>query len=219
MGDTLGTLRTKLAYRLGDSSAPSDSATISQRDAWLNEGYRDMQMRQNWWWQEETSIANTNDGTADYTEPTDLKDWIELKISDVFYVRIPYQDNQLYQNTIGVVTIPSLRRSYKFYTFDGTYNLIPTPGNDAAVHYIKYYKIGADLSSTSDEPIIPNEYRHALLAYAEARYWTSIVQQDKAVAPFQEYEQIIKEMQKRHSMRGGGAGYRIYDPEDVLVRT
>jgi len=205
---------TNLAYRLGETAAPSDSTTKAIRLAWANDGYLTIARRRYWWWQQATSTANSNIGsTTGYPEPNDLKEFIELQINNVYYDQIPYQQNRNYLGTSALVTIPSLRTSFKYYRFGGYYFLVPTDGADAAVHNIKYYK---RVSAVTDGGtfLIPDDYAPALEAYGEARYWMSITQQAKAGAPFSEFEEIVREMGREQSRRGTGhpAGFGIIDP-------
>lgn len=217
MAYTGANLSTQLAYRLGETAATSDSNTKAQRYQWLTDGYFELSRRKNWWWQEATSTTNTSTGsTTGYAEPTDLKEFIELKINNIFYSQIPYTDNRVYINSLGVVTLPTIRRSYKYYRYAGRYYLIPTDGNDSAIHYIKYYKRVSAITSDSDTVLIPDEYANCILAYAEARYWLSITQQAKAQTPLQEFEQIVQQMMEEHNRRGwGSSGQMIMDPEDA----
>lgn len=215
---TLGSdLQLALAYRLGETSAPSDSNTKNQRFDWLTRGYFNISRRKNWWWQEATSTSNTNTGsTTGYAEPSDLKEFIELKISDIYYTQIPYKSNESFQGTAAVVTLPSLKRHFKYYRYAGRYYLIPEDGNDAATHTIKYYKRVTAIDDNADSILLPDEYAEALVAFAEGRYWMSITQQTKSVAPFQEYEEIVNEMTREHNRRGwGSAGFNVKEPEDI----
>ncbi len=211
-------LQTSLAYRLGETSAPSDSTTKAQRLEWLNQAYLLISRRRNWWWQEATDTSNTSTGsTSGYTEPTGLKEFIELKINSIWYDQVPYKENRTYAGVGAIVTLPSLRRSLKFYRFGGKYFLIPTDDADSATHYIKYYKRVVKNTSDSDTFLIPDEYLEALVAYAEGRYWMSITQQAKAAVPFQEFEEIVQEMGREQMRRGSGwAGFGIKDPEDAF---
>lgn len=202
-----------LAYRLGETAAPSDSSTKAIRLSWANDGYLTISRRRYWWWQQATSTANTNTGATSYSEPSDLKEFIELKINNIFYDQIPYTSNRNYTGTTITVTLPSLRNSFKYYRFGGSYFLIPTDEADGATHYIKYYK---NVSRVTDGGtfLIPDDYAPALEAYGEARYWLSITQQAKAAAPFAEFEEIVKEMEREQGRRGTGhpAGFGIKDP-------
>lgn len=216
MAQTVTELQTQLAYRLGETSAPNDSTTTAQRLEWLNQGYFEISRRRNWWWQEATDTSNTNTGsTTGYAEPTGLKEFIELKINDIYYDQIPYVQNRTHSGTGSIVTLPTLRRSYKFYRYGGRYYLIPTDGNDSAVHYIKYYKRVVKNTTGSDTFLIPDEYLEALTAYAEGKYWMSITQQAKSVVPFQEFESIVADMVREQNRRGNGwTSFGIQDPED-----
>ena len=212
---TVTNLQTNLAYRLGESAAPNDSTTKAQRLEWMNMAYFDVARRFNWWWLEASDVSNTNTGsTTGYTEPTDLKEFIELKIGNVFYDQIPYQHNRIYTGTSAVVSLPTLIKSYKYYRFGGKYYLTPTDGADSAIHNIMYWKRVTKRVNDSDTWLIPDEYLEILTAFAEARYWMSISQQAKAAAPFQEFEQILEQMRKEQGRRGWGSpGYSVIDPE------
>ena len=53
-------------------------------------------MTRNWWWLEASDTNNTNTGsTSGYDEPDDLKEFIELKIDNIYYEQIPYKNHQI----------------------------------------------------------------------------------------------------------------------------
>jgi len=218
MALTVTNLHTQLAYRLGETSAPTDSTTLAIRLEWMNQAYFDIARRMNWWWLEGTDTTNTNTGsTTGYSEPSDLKEFIELKIGNIFYDQIPMPNNRIYSGTSHIVSLPQNSQSRKFYRFGGKYYLIPTDNANGTAHTIKYFKRVTKRSSGSDTFLIPDEYLEALVAFAEARYWMSITQQAKAQVPFQEYEAIIESMTKEQNRRGWGWGdYGMRDPEDPL---
>lgn len=218
---TVSQVQTLLAYRLGESSAPGNATTLTQRRSWIADAYTSLARKRNWWWLEATSTANTNTGsTTGYTEPTDMKEFIELKIDDVYYDQVPETDVRIYQNSAGIAQLPHLRRSYKYYRFGGKYYLIPTDNADGSTHYIKYHKRVTRPTAESDDLLVPEDYIEALSAYAEGRYFTSIYQQDKAVVPFQEYDQIVADMEREQGRRGWGTTVLdIKDPDDVYPYT
>lgn len=211
-------IQTMLALRLGESAAPSDSTTKNQRLNWINRAYMDIARKRNWWWLEASSTSNTNTGsTTGYSEPSDCKKILEIQIDGIYYDEIPYVDNRIYKNTLGVVSLPTLRRSYKYYRYGGKYYLIPTDSANGSTHNIKYYKRVTNLTADSDVFLIPEEYGEALACYAEARYWMSITQQTKSSAPFQEYEQIVMDMMREQGRRRtGSSGFAIHEPEDTI---
>lgn len=213
MAFTTSDYQTNLAYRLGETAAPGDSTTSNQRLEWLNMAYFDIARRRNWFWQEATDTTNTNTGsTTGYDAPSDLKDFIQLKIGEIYYDEIPFWKGRIYTNALGIVTLQTLRRDYKFYRFGSKYYLLPTDNNDAVTHTIHYYKRVTKVTA-GNSFLIPDEYSEALTAFAEARYWMSITQQAKAQVPFQEFEQIVKQMEEEHIRRGGSGA--ILDPEDA----
>lgn len=215
MAETAGDVQTALAYRLGETSAPSDSTTKTVRLKWIGDGYFLISRKRNWWWQEGSDTSNTNDGSTSYSEPSDLKEFVELKIGDTYYDQVPYEQNRNYQGTGAIVTLPTLRRSFKFYRWSGSYFLIPTDGADASTHNIKYWKRVTRPTDNNSTFLMPDEYLPALDAYAEGRYWMSISQQAKAVVPYQEFDEVVLEMQKEQGRRGTGwTGFGILDPED-----
>ena len=217
MSLTVTNLQTNLAYRLGESSAPSDATVSAQRLEWLNMGYFAAARRRNWWWLEGSDTSNTNTGsTTGYDEPSDLKDWIELKIIDIYYDQIPYKDNRIYQGVSAVVQLPTVSTDYKFYTFGGKYHLMPTDGNDSETHYVKYWKRVTKKTSGSDTFLMPDEYLEGVVAFAEFRHWMSITQQVKAQTPLQEYEAIMREMEMEDDRRKWGWSRQgIKDPNEA----
>jgi len=208
-------LQLQLAYRLGETAAPSDSTTKNQRLEWLNLGYLDISRRRNWWWLEASNTSNINTGsTTGYNEPADCKEFIELKINNIYYDQIPYKKNRVYQGVGAVVRLPTVHTSYKFYRFGGKYYLLPIDSGDGSVHQIKYWKRATKVPDGGTF-LIPDEYTEALAAYAEARYWMSISQQAKAVAPMQEFESIVAQMNQEQGMRGAGwSNFGINDPDE-----
>lgn len=216
MAYTTENFHTNLAYRLGENASPSDSTTKATRLLWGNQGYLTIARRRYWWWQQATSTANTNTGsTSGYTEPTDLKEFIQLSIGDTYYDQIPFIRGRNYDGTSPLVTLPTLRTSYQFYRWGGSYFFTVTDNADGSTHTIKYIK---RVSAVTDGGtfLVPDDYAPAIEAYAEARYWMSITQQAKAGAPFTEFEEIVKEMEREQSRRGTGwsAGFGITSPED-----
>lgn len=209
-------VQTMLAYRLGETAAPGDSTTLAQRRQWINDAYMDLSRRRLWWWKEGTSTANTNTGsTTGYPEPSDLVEFIELKVGSIYYDQIPYRQNRDQVTTL--VTLPSLITTKQYYRFGGRYYFIVTDGGDGTAHTIHYWKRVTPVVA-SGTFLIPDEYVEMLAAFAEARYWLSIFQQTKAVAPMQMYEDMVKQM----AIEQGRRGYshkgmsQIRDPEDAF---
>jgi len=72
------------------------------------------------------------------------------------------------------------------------------------------------IDESADTILMPDEYSEMIVAYAEARYWMSITQHAKASVPFQEFDEILREMEAEQDRRGAGSsGFAILDPEDA----
>ena len=160
----------------------------------------------------ENVVAKIKKYNFSVKEISDLKEIITLKIGTIYYDQIPFWKERIYSNAMGIVTLETLRRDYKYYRFAGKYYLLPEDNADGETHTIHYYKRVVKVVSGGTF-LIPDEYGEALTAFAEARYWTSITQQTKAQVPFQEFEQVIQQMEKEHVMRGGSGS--ILDPQDA----
>lgn len=209
------TVQTMLAYRLGETSSPGDSTTLAQRRQWINDAYMDLASRRNWWWLEASDSSNTNTAsTTGYPEPSDLKEFIELKVGSIYYDQIPYRQNR--DNATTLVTLPSLITQKQYYRFGGRYYFVVTDAGDATAHDIKYYKRVTPVVAGGTF-LIPDEYIDMLAAFAEARYWLSIFQQTKAVAPMQQYEDKLKLMAIEQGRRGYSHKQMtdVRDPEDA----
>lgn len=217
MALTTSDLHTSLAYRLGETSAPSDSTTKALRLEWFNQGYFLLSRRKLWWWLEATNTSNTNTGsTTGYSLPTDFRALRELKIGTIYYDQIPFEDNRIYQGTSAIVSLPQTVKSYKVYLNGSKYYLLPTDGNDGTTHTINYYKKITAKITDGGTFLIPDEFLEALVAYAEGRYWMSITQQAKAGVPFQEFEEIYQEMVREHNRRNqNSSGFNVKEPEDA----
>lgn len=219
MAMTANDLQTELAYRLGETSAPSDSTTYAVRLSWLNKAYFDIARRFNWWWQEGASTATTTTSLS-YALPTDFKIFHPknpVKIEDEWRIIVPFSDLQIYDGLSSVVQLPINQASHKAYIYSDSIYFIESSMTAGQTITMYYYKRVTKLTDTDDTTLIPDEYLEALLAFGEARYWMSITQQAKAVAPFQEYEQIVQQMEEEQGRRGWTNGSNaILDPDDVI---
>jgi hypothetical protein len=80
MATTLGDIRTRLAYRLAEDSAPSDTNEVARRDSFINEGYRKILNEGYWWFTKTVSQSQGVSGQEVYNLATDFRDMIELRL-------------------------------------------------------------------------------------------------------------------------------------------
>lgn len=107
MATTLSTLRTRLAYRLGEDSAPSDTNETARRDSFINEGYRKLLSEQYWWFCKTIGSQATVNGQEIYTLPSTFRDMIELRSNRKLLLPIDETDAQ------GTYNYPPLYYSYR----------------------------------------------------------------------------------------------------------
>lgn len=82
MATAVSTLLTRLAYRLGEDSAPSGTEE-DRRLSFINEGYMKILGEEYWWFLQTISSDTTVVGQENYTLATDFRDMIELRVDDV----------------------------------------------------------------------------------------------------------------------------------------
>lgn len=211
-------LQTNLAYRLGETAAPSDSTTTALRLEWINMAYFDIARRLTWWWQEAAATTTTTTALS-YELPTDFKMFHEknpVKIEDEWRIIVPFADLQFKDGLSNIVQLPQFSNSKNAYIYGNSIYFIQDSMTAGETITMYYYKRVTKRTSSSDTFLIPDEYLEALTAFAEARYWMSITQQAKAVAPFQEFEQIVQQMTEEQGRRGSGLGNAILDPDDLF---
>lgn len=92
MATTLANLRTRLAYRLAEDSAPSDTNEQARRDSFFNEAYRKILNEGYWWFLKTISSTSTTTDLETYTLASDFRDMIELRLNRKICVPIPETD-------------------------------------------------------------------------------------------------------------------------------
>lgn len=75
-------LLTRLAYRLGEDSSPTDSNESARRLSFINEGYRKALGETYWWFLQTTGSDTTIAEQEIYALPTAFRDMIELRVDD-----------------------------------------------------------------------------------------------------------------------------------------
>lgn len=82
MAATVSDLQTRLAYRLGEDSSPSDSNELARRLSFFNEAYR-KSLGETYWWFLQTTSSDTSVAEQEiYTLPTAFRDMLELRVDE-----------------------------------------------------------------------------------------------------------------------------------------
>lgn len=173
----------------------SDATTRNRVKNWINMGYYDFVLREQWPFRETTGTITTSAGTQEYSLASNFSDIDENNITSVAIQGasarklnyIPY--NQLR------VTQPDYDQEgqglpEKYYIKGDNIGFWPQPGDTYSVS-VDYHKLLTELSADSDEPIIPVGYREALVQYGLAKEHDYNTDPDLAIKAMNEYEQII----------------------------
>lgn len=86
MATSTATLQLRLAYRLGENSAPNDNNEKARRLQYLNEGKREVWKKGLFWFMQGSRSLTSTQGIEIYVKPSDVRDIVELRIN-----RIPCQ--------------------------------------------------------------------------------------------------------------------------------
>lgn len=127
MSTTLGDIRTRLAYRLAEDSAPDDTNEVARRDSFINEGYRKILGEGYWWFTKTIGSTSSVNGTEIYSLPSDFRDMIELRLNRRVCVALPETD------ALATFNYPPTYYQYgsinqKYYVYgENELHLIPFP--------------------------------------------------------------------------------------------
>lgn len=173
----------------------SDSATRTRVQDSINRGYKQFVNRELWPFREATGDISTVAGTQEYSLSSNFTDLDTNSILDVTLQGAtnkklsywPLNHLRADQPDLDLATsgVPE-----RYYLRAGNIGLWPQPD---AVYTLRvdYYKVPTELSSDSDEPIIPEGYREALEKYALSAEHDYNSDPDLAVKAMNEYEQIV----------------------------
>ena len=128
-----------------------------------------------------STTQDTVDGTADYTEPTNLKEIEEIHISeDKHFVRATYDD---YLNTIQDTDSPTEGEPEKYCRWNGKIYMFDPIPDDTYTATIDYYKFH---SGSLDDFEFDNRFREAIVHGTLARLWGGqLSRRDGAIAEIQ----------------------------------
>jgi cytochrome c1 len=167
---TYGTIKTLLAYKYGESSAPSTG--VENRNAFINLAMQDIASRHTFSWRLKNYSAVAN-GTTSETLPTDFSvDGFKqgtLKVGGIEYLVIKEGQEQFYSHTESDGTVDyqdglAIIKGNKSTGFTLYFPSAPTAGSAITG---RYFSDPADLSADADVCIVPDGDAVASLAYAQ----------------------------------------------------
>lgn len=169
---------------------------------WLNYAYREVCEEQPW-----PFLETTKEGTAPQTI-TNLGH--VLSVTDVTNKnQLRYADRR----TLVAIdpTLAATGNAERWY-MEGETSLKVYPANTSATFLTRYVKAVADLSATSDEPIVPANYQELIIEAAVVRAYKNRDNADAAKFIREEWKAGIERMTRNLIKRN-------YDSERSLMRT
>lgn len=219
MATTLGDLRTELAFRLGENSAPGDTNETARRDAWLNEGYLKLVGRAFWWFCEaedtfDSAAAQEGYGTADGL-PADVRAIFEVRVNDKLYTFKPLSEiSKQYDPSNSIFNYVNITIRQHWYFFANKIYFLPVISDSGTDNIaIKYWKSATKLALVGDTVIIPDEYAYMLVDYAYARKMMVDEKRGSTSDGLAFYEEYYVELMSENNRRKTfGKSIQMIDP-------
>lgn len=166
MAKTISTLQTSLAYRLGESSAPTSTTEKNRRLQWFVDGLNSIGTDKLWWFlrKRETWTSVTN--KKRYTNPSDYRKVIELRVNDKKYSEITLEDDYD-QNTNFRTSVVNLAQfdvailnGWNFYILGSEFIISPTEDtpDTFAITSITSLSTTATVTTTSAHGLDDGDY-------------------------------------------------------------
>ena len=184
----------ELQDRTLDLLSKSDATTRARVKNWINLGQSDFVMRELWPFREATENITTASGTQEYdlTNLTDIDSQNILSVSiqgtnEKKLSYIPF--NQLRaSNPDFDADATAVPRNYYFKA--GQIGFWPAPAAAYTIA-VDYYIVPTEMSNDTDTPIIPVNYREALIHYALSLENDFNTDPDLALKEMNRYEEIL----------------------------
>lgn len=216
--DTFGSLLSDMSEKVGETV----QNTSDDRKRKINSAYSFVANKRSWWWLESSDTATTTTALT-YALPATFRMFHPknpLKVNTSWYTLVPFESLQLHDGTSSIVTTPYVR-SRKYAYIYGT-NIIFIQETMTAGQTITYYfykKITA-LDNTSDEPLMPADFREMISLYAAGMYLKSQGGREavEANSYLELFDTYLRDMENEDdNRRKMGIVRRSLDPEESLV--
>jgi hypothetical protein len=144
------------------------------RDTLVNEGYREI-VTASGWTQKQTDVGPTVSSQESYAGPTDMHEPLDLRVGTS-----PYRREQNRARFREVAQGRVSPRAYGVWNVQrvtaGAVNirLAPTPTSGGASVLLSYTYQPADLSASSDTPLLPEAFHRGIVDYAKAQAYSGL---------------------------------------------
>ena len=198
---TLSELLTNIDYRRRDTT--QSFISDNEKTAYLNEALRKIGGENDWEWQKTSSSVSYTDGSYQYAVSSVASD-IKFPI-DVFYTNSYEFENvspEDFQRLSG--------GSHNMYALDGNYLWVSTDFGTATLG-LSYYSTSlaktsgsytlSRLSTSTDEPLLPERYQDMLVEYASALCYQKEGMLDDYQIAMQGYMRSLERMKRDYPSR------------------
>ena len=219
--ETFSDLLTDLAEKIGESQ----QSTTDARKRMINNAYRTIARRRLWHWLETSSTEATTTDLS-YPLPSDFRAFRPVnpvKIGTDWRVLVNQADQQLYDGSSSVVSLPQLTSKKRAYMWGGSIYFIQTAMVAAQTITYYYYKqiLGTALmDNLTDEPLVPVEFREVISLLAAGNFMKSQGGRENVEGSdyLEIYDQYMKEMEEADDRRQKlGIIRRALDPEEAAI--
>ena len=198
MGLTFGGLRS----RVGDLAG--FDLSVSQRDELLNEGHREIAIRSEWY-RDELELGPATAGVSTYNVPANVARILELQVAGYDYHSS--DRGEVGRLTRGETSLLSGVRGLwwdKWNAGQRQIGLYPTPAGAETLDALVILR-PEELTDADDEPVVPAEYRNAIVDYAASIYYGD-VEDNAELRSFHQDQFDRKVAELRRLVTGTGRG-------------
>jgi hypothetical protein len=111
--------QTKLAYRLGSTSAPTDATELAKRRGWMWEAIATVNSDEYMWFMKKYATDTAITNKPYYDIPTRFRHPIIVKVDGLIYNKTTKEDFEKEHSSYNqIVTIPSVSIIYEYYIYD-----------------------------------------------------------------------------------------------------
>jgi hypothetical protein len=202
---TVADILDSIAMRRGEQGTPDNATEAKRRISFINQAHMSLLTKNIYWFTEKTLLNDKTIALQEaYDLPTDFRQMIEVRIDDI--VRYPEPSRVAFNEYDYPPTALYYTGYYVdkyYYIFDNDIHFLPIPDTTSVTDNIqyRYYYWPTKLTATTDTILIPEAYAELLSAYACARLSKIRGKRGSASDDFDEYTEIVKEMNKENLRR------------------
>lgn len=206
MAKTISDAHLSLAYRLGQTAAPTSTTELAKRLNWFKKAIDFAIGEDIFWFMWDSTTDSTVKDQENYDFPTDYILIEQIKVDDYKYYKIPPDEKyERYEIPLSPVPILASYQKRAYYTRGDEYFLIPTPDADGTDNIdIWGYKLPTMPTASTSSIVLPDRYEDLLVSYAEMRYWSAAHKRGKAADAEAEYTTWVSKLRKENMRRRYG---------------